>query len=181
MIKILYWNCRGIGNSPTQSMLHHLLHVNSPDLLFLSEPMNPFLSFISNGVHSFGFDSFLSNINNSLWCLYKSSSNYNPSLIDQSDHHITIKSFDSSSSSSSLTIGVYGSIDFRTRRSLWNYLTITSSTVLPWSVIGDFNATVLASEKLSIHPPPASSVKDFNDMVLAVGLINLGFKGNPFT
>lgn len=132
-------------------------------------------------MQSFGFDSFLSNINNSLWCLYKSSSNFNLSLIDQFDQHLTILSLDSSSSSSRLITGVYGSTDYRTRRLLWNYLTITSSTAIPWCVIGDSNATLLASEKLSIRSPSASFVKDFNDMVLATGLIDLGLKGNPFT
>lgn len=71
--------------------------------------------------------------------------------------------------------------DNRTRRSLWNYLAITFSTSLPWCAIGDFNAILLASEKLSTRPPSAYSVKDFNDMVLATGLIDLGFKGNFFT
>eukprot|EP00268_Persea_americana_P027012 TRINITY_DN26537_c0_g1_i2.p1 TRINITY_DN26537_c0_g1~~TRINITY_DN26537_c0_g1_i2.p1 ORF type:complete len:113 (+),score=19.26 TRINITY_DN26537_c0_g1_i2:194-532(+) len=82
MIKILYWNCRGIGNIPTKTMLHHLNSVNSPDLLFLAEPMVQFNSFISVGVQSSGFDCFLSNDNNSLWCFYKSSSNLSFSLRD---------------------------------------------------------------------------------------------------
>ena len=78
------------------------------------------------------------------------------------------------------TTGVYGSTDYITGRSLWNYLVNISSTALPWCVIGNFNAILLATEKLSTCPP-SISVKEFNDMVLATGLKDLGYNGNSFT
>lgn len=71
-------------------------------------------------------------------------------------------------------------MDYRIRRELWDHLINTSSTSLPWCVIGDFNSILLAIEKLSIRPSSSSSVKDFNDMVLASGLKDLGFRGNSY-
>ena len=62
-----------------------------------------------------------------------------------------------------------------------DYLISTSSTNLPWCVIGDFNAILLAKEKFSTLPNSALSVKDFNDMALATGLKDLGCRGNSFT
>ena len=47
--------------------------------------------------------------------------------------------------------------------------------------MGDFNSILLHSEKFSIRPPSSPSVKDFNDMVIATGLKDLGFRGNCFT
>lgn len=61
MFIVLYWNCRGIGNTATKRMLHHLVSLHSPDIIFLSEPKTHFHSFSSISLHSFGFDSFLSN------------------------------------------------------------------------------------------------------------------------
>lgn len=78
-------------------------------------------------------------------------------------------------------MGVYGSIDYITRRSLWDYLVNTSSTPLPWCVTGDFTAILKAKEKFSIRPPSSLSVKEFNDMALASSLKDLGFGGNRFT
>lgn len=37
-MKILFWNCRGIGNTDTRSVLKKLNSSNRPDFLFLSEP-----------------------------------------------------------------------------------------------------------------------------------------------
>lgn len=154
-------------------MLHRLISVNSPDLIFLSEPMAQSSSSASI-VQSSGFDSCLPNTNNSIWCLYKSSSNLTLTLRDQSSQHITVNVADSSSLSPSFITAVYGSTDYRIRRSLWNYLVSVSSTVLPWSIIGDFNAILLASLKISTRPPASISVKDFNDMVMSTGLKDLG-------
>ena len=48
-------------------------------------------------------------------------------------------------------------------------------------MIRDFNAILLAQEKLSIRPPSSLSIKEFNEMSLAAGLNDLGFRGNNFT
>lgn len=38
MIKVLFWNCSGIGSFPTNTMLHHFIGSHSLDLIFLAEP-----------------------------------------------------------------------------------------------------------------------------------------------
>ena len=159
-------------------MLLHLISVHSPDLLFLSEPKASLDS--SNPVLSSGYISSFSNTNSSLWCFCKPSSTFCFSLLDHSSQHISINAVGSSPSSSSLITGVYGSTDYRVRRVLWDYLISTSSTINPWCVIGDFNAILLGKEKLSTRPPSSLSVKDFNDMVLASDLQDLGFRGSSF-
>eukprot|EP00268_Persea_americana_P034025 TRINITY_DN33662_c0_g2_i1.p1 TRINITY_DN33662_c0_g2~~TRINITY_DN33662_c0_g2_i1.p1 ORF type:complete len:402 (-),score=60.83 TRINITY_DN33662_c0_g2_i1:2739-3944(-) len=181
MIKILFWNCRGIANTPTQMMLHHLITSHKPDLIFLTEPKTILSSSITINFHSLGFTSSFSNQTNSLWCLFNPNQNFSFSLLAHSNQHITIEFADFHSSSLGLVTGVYRSTDNRIRRDLWDHLSKFSNTSLPWCVIGDFNSILLASEKLSIKPSPSPSVKDFNDMVLSSGLKDLGFRGNSFT
>ena len=48
-------------------------------------------------------------------------------------------------------------------------------------MIGDFNAILLAKEKLSTRPPSSLSLKEFNEMTMASGLKDIGFRGNSFT
>lgn len=152
MVKILSWNCRGIGNTPTKSILAHFLRVHSPDILFLSEPKAPLDSQNPSAFQSFGFNLSFSNHNSSLWCLCNSNSKYTFTLSDFSNQHISIYLVDPYSSIAGLVTSVYGFTDYRTRRALWEYLVNTSSTILPWTVIGNFNSILLAQEKWSIRP-----------------------------
>ena len=48
-------------------------------------------------------------------------------------------------------------------------------------VIVDFNAILLAKEKLSTCPPSSLFVKEFNEMAMTTGLKDLGFIGNNLT
>ena len=37
-MKCIYWNLRGIANSPTKMALKNLIIANKPDLIFIAEP-----------------------------------------------------------------------------------------------------------------------------------------------
>ena len=102
-------------------------------------------------------------------------------LSDFSNQHISINFLDPSTSMAGLITGVYGSTDYRVRCTLWEYLVNTSSTSLPWTVIGDFNSILITQEKLSTHPHSSISVREFYDMIMAAGLKDLGFSRNRFT
>lgn len=52
---------------------------------------------------------------------------------------------------------------------------------MPWCVIDDFNAILLAKEKLSLRLHSSLLVKEFSEMALTASLRDLGFKGNSFT
>ena len=127
MFKVLYWNCRGIGNTPIKMVLLHLIVVYCSDIIFLSEPKILFDSSISTGVQPFRFNFSLLNTNGSLWCFCNSSPNLNFSLLDHSNPHFTIKILDLPTSSSCMITGVYESTDHRLRRNLSDYLVNTSS------------------------------------------------------
>ena len=139
------------------------------------------LDSFSNGCLPFGFSPSFPNLENSLWCLCNQSSNLSFTLLDLSSQHISISISASPSSPSSVNTGDYGSTDYRQKRNLWNYLTNSSFSSQPWCVIGDFNAILLAEEKLSTCPTSPLSGKEFYEMALAVGLKDMGFRGNSFT
>ncbi|XXG49475.1 hypothetical protein AAC387_Pa02g3652 [Persea americana] len=181
MINIHFWNCWGIANSQTKVMLHHLLSSHKPDLIFLAEAKTSFNPSITSFFHPLGFTSSFTNQINSLWAIFNPNHFSTLSLIDHSNQHISLKFVNPQSSSAGIVTGVYGSTDYRIRRDLWDYLTTSSQTSLPWCVIGDFNSILLASEKLSLRPSSSPSVTDFNNMVLSTGLKDLGYKGNTFT
>eukprot|EP00268_Persea_americana_P061729 TRINITY_DN7830_c0_g1_i4.p1 TRINITY_DN7830_c0_g1~~TRINITY_DN7830_c0_g1_i4.p1 ORF type:complete len:367 (+),score=53.05 TRINITY_DN7830_c0_g1_i4:1557-2657(+) len=161
-------------------MVSHLIATHSPDILFLSEPKTNLASF-SNGSFPFGLSPSFSNTDNSLWCLCSQSSKFSFSLLDHSSQHVSISISSSPFSTYSIITGVYGSTDYRQRRDLWDYLTNSTFSSLPWCVIGDFNAILLAKEKLSLRPQSSLSVREFSEMAMAAGLTDLGFRGNNFT
>lgn len=75
--------------------LFHMVSVNNPDTIFLSEPKIKFSTFHSFKLSNFGFDThfstLLSNGNIHILCLAKSSSNIIIAVLDSSYLHFTIK------------------------------------------------------------------------------------------
>ena len=51
----------------------------------------------------------------------------------------------------------------------------------PWCCNGDFNAILHAGEKLSAYPPPFKQKAEFGSTLDSCGLLDLGFRGYPFT
>ena len=51
----------------------------------------------------------------------------------------------------------------------------------PWVVIGDFNAYLHASEKMSARQPQFSQIEAFREALSSCQLHDLGFKGYSYT
>ncbi|XXG76419.1 hypothetical protein AAC387_Pa08g0774 [Persea americana] len=185
MLKVLYWNYRGIANNPTKRTLTNLVLKHSPDLIFISEPMSLFSSTSSLRLSGFGFDTFHSNASQStvtnVWCISKSSHHLSISISDFSSQHLSMLLHNSISGLSSLISGVYGSNNQSQRKELWKVIIDSSTTTFPWCVLGDFNATLSHAEKLSLHQSNHSSLRDFQATVLQAGLIEVLYSGNKFT
>lgn len=175
----MFWNCRGISNSPTKCALRRLVSA-------LAEPKTSFVSLKAISLEKFGFDSLFSTPTldsgiSHMWCFAKSSTVSNYSILNFSPQHISIKVVNSVNDETSLVTAVYGSTDYRVRRDLWNSLISSSSTTLPWCVLGDFNAIPDASEKLSSRPARASLISEFQSMLITSGLTNAGYEGPHYT
>lgn len=154
MLKVLYWNCRGIASRPTQRALANMILKHSPDLIFISLSWN-----------KLGFDTFHSNgpssATTNLWCLSKSSHLLSTTVKDFSSQHLSLLLHNSTSGLTTIITGVYGSTNPSFGKDLWSILIDSSSTTLPWCVLGDFNVTLSHADKLSIHQPILSSLRAF--------------------
>ncbi|XXG61032.1 hypothetical protein AAC387_Pa04g2791 [Persea americana] len=174
MIKVLYWNCRGIANNPTKRALANKVHKHSPDLILLSDPMSAFSSTQSLKICSFGFDTFHSDASHlprpHLWCISKPSHHLLATISDSSSQHLTMLLQNPILGLSTLITGVYGANNPTLRKDLWKQLIDTSSTTLPWRVLGDFNAILNHADKLSVSHSNPSSLKDFQSTVLQTSL-----------
>jgi hypothetical protein len=118
-MKCLYWNVRGLANSPTKLALKNLLSLNKPDFCFISEPwLN--ISRISNSWwNRFGLKVFAVNNRNillpNLWCLC--STHLTPTLIDV-DNQLVSFVVDVSGVIFGTT-AVYASTCYLSGRALW--------------------------------------------------------------
>ncbi|KAJ4851481.1 hypothetical protein Tsubulata_031154 [Turnera subulata] len=81
-----------------------------------------------------------------------------------------------------LFTAVYGSPQAAPRRALWQNLGVLAPTIRePWLIAGDFNAILDAAESSNPRKSPSSSMRDFQDCLVAAGMLDLGYVGPQFT
>ncbi|KAF7152387.1 hypothetical protein RHSIM_Rhsim01G0140300 [Rhododendron simsii] len=77
---------------------------------------------------------------------------------------------------------IYGCPNREGRDQVWENLRgIWRSEILPWFGIGDFNEILSTEDKMGENSPNPARHISFHGMLLACGLIDLGFKGPKFT
>jgi hypothetical protein len=182
-MKILSWNYRGISRPAAVRGLRALIRANNPDILFLSETKSPpsLVSYILNQLGYYSMthvapigscgglvltwrlgvelECFLTNRNNiSAWC------------------------FSDPPNSPWILSCIYGPPETVNKPAFWDSLTaVGENFVSPWLCIGDFNFVIDQSEKMGGRPVASSSHCPFKHFIDHLGLVDLGFVGNPFT
>lgn len=146
-MKILFWNIRGIANTPSRLALNRIILVNKPDFIFLAELWISYDRFLQTWFRRLGFKLFACNIrqNNhpNLWCLC--TFNLNPTIVASSNQHVSL-TYTSNSSLFGIS-AVYASTCYLHRRLLWNDLINCHNLYsIPWCTLGDFNAVIGAHE-----------------------------------
>ena len=102
-------------------------------------------------------------------------------LINYSMHHVMVKVVEADGFSWVLTC-FYGWPETEQRFKSWALLNHLRSFVNgPWMCIGDFNAILSSSEKLSKRPPQARLIDDFKEALELNELKDLGFQGYQYT
>ena len=90
-MKCVYWNTRGLANSPTRLALKKLIKQHKPDIILLSEPWMDFDDLPRRWLVSLNLKLFALNSRNNLlpnlWCLCKIS--LNPTLLASDDQHVS--------------------------------------------------------------------------------------------
>jgi hypothetical protein len=123
-MKHIYWNIRGIANSPSKLALKRFLKVYKPDFCYISEPCMDFDNFPTNWFARLNLKMFAVNkrINMlpNLWCFC--SSQLDPTILHIDDQKVSFTVKDSG-----VDVGfsvVYASTDYIKRRQLWHSLTV---------------------------------------------------------
>jgi hypothetical protein len=147
-MKCLYWNVRGLANSPTKLALKNLITINKPDFSFISEPWMNLSRISQSWWNRLGLKVFAVNSRNNLlpnmWC--------------------AIFGF----------TAVYASTYYLSRRSLWTNITsIQTQHPIPWCCIGDFNTILGAQEHKGSTTPARTPMLDFQDWSNSNNLLHL--------
>ena len=119
----MFWNLRGIANSPTKLALKKLLVIHKPDMFFLSEPWIDISKFSLFWLHKLGYKLFSVNnrgtLSPNLWCFC--TRDINLVIILSDEQHV---SFQITSNSKTFCLAaIYASTCHIKRRRLWESLT----------------------------------------------------------
>ncbi|KAH7864497.1 hypothetical protein Vadar_030200 [Vaccinium darrowii] len=106
----------------------------------------------------------------------------NVSLKKMCSWFIDVEVFDAMRNRAWRLINVYFSANDQLRKSQWDFF-VRYKTCLgdDWLMWGDMNDLVCAEEKLGGSYRPACSFRGFQKFIDDCGLVDLGFKGYPFT
>jgi hypothetical protein len=118
-MKYIFWNVRGIANSPTKLALKRLLIAYKPEFCFISEPWMKFTDFPPNWFSRLNLKQFAvnnrSNLLPNLWCFGSSNIDLVVVHVDDQQVSFTVKE-------NGVDIGisvVYASTNYVKRRQLW--------------------------------------------------------------
>ncbi|CAL1411808.1 unnamed protein product [Linum trigynum] len=176
----LVWNCRGFGQPPIVRQLRKMVKMFKPSFVFLSETQKK-RSYMETKRKSMRFagNSYVCPIDQAgglaLWwvegisCKILDSDQFFIDVLVEGDDGFYITF-------------VHAPSDPNRRRDFWDRISsLRSSFDDKWVVIGDMNVILFPEEKLGGGPPRNESVIPFKNFVDDNALMDLGFKGYPFT
>ena len=181
-MRLLSWNCQGLGNLWTVQSLHKLVREQALDVCFLMETRLDRSGFEKH-CGDLPFKNKLivkkPNSGGGLALLWKEEMTLD--VINFTDNHILAKVVENDGFVWHLT-GFYGWPEANEKRKSWALLTHLQSFIEgPWCCIGDFNAILHASEKQSVHASYYNQMEDFRVALEDCRLADLGFSEHKFT
>uniref|UniRef100_A0A2N9FSP0 CCHC-type domain-containing protein n=1 Tax=Fagus sylvatica TaxID=28930 RepID=A0A2N9FSP0_FAGSY len=182
-MRLLSWNCRGVGRPPTVRAIKALARKEGPDVLFVSETKLKFpkverLRLSMGFAESFYVDSFGKAGGLALfWKL-----GVELEVVFSNKNCIAALVYSDPPDNPWLMIGVHGPPYLAMRRKFWRLMEeIIDSFSRLWMLIGDINSIVTSSEKRGGISNVGGSSKYFTNFVDHVGAIDLGFSGSKYT
>ena len=181
-MRLLSWNCQGLGNPWTVRSLHDLVRDQAPTVCFLMETRLDKEGFMHH-CRELAYPNKLivkkPDSSGGLALVWKEETRLE--VINYTDNHILAKVVEDNGFQWFLT-GFHGWSEANQKCKSWALLKHISSFVDgPWCCVGDFNAFLHASEKLSTHPPSVEQMEEFGAALEECNLIDLGFCGYKFT
>ncbi|CAN6541779.1 unnamed protein product [Malus baccata var. baccata] len=180
-MKIITWNCQGIGGDLTVDNLLEQNRLHTPDIMILLETKNK-SSRYGYLKKRLGMD-FLhavepKGIGWGLCVFWKDASLV--LLVKSADHMIEVKVWDEENECYWRLFGIYASTDEKKRRDQWRMLgnRIRRERDL-CLLIGDFNDILCNGEKEGGNHRSTASMRDFREFVSTNELLDLGYEGYP--
>jgi hypothetical protein len=181
-MKILRWNCRGLGNPRIVRELRQLVKNKRPEVVFimetkmLSTKLDPIRSKLGFK-NVFGVDSCGKSGGLALFWQEE----VKLEIHNYSRRHINAIVSGEGRTPWKLS-GFYGHLDVSKRGEVWGLMR-TLATFQPeaWVVIGDFNEIVESSEKQGVGNRPRSQMEAFQRVISDCGLSDLGYRGLKYT
>lgn len=181
-MKLLSWNCQGVGNLRTVRILGNLIKSLNPTFLFLSETLVT-SSTIAELCDKFGFADYFAvdkvGRGGGLAVLWKQTMSCK--IMDSSNNYINVYFMERNSPSWRLTC-FYGFPERTRRQESWDFLRqIAAKDSIPWCVFGDFNELLYATDKKGQHPHPQNLFDGFRAAIDDFNLLELDLMGGEFT
>ena len=180
-MKILSWNCRGLGSHWTKSYLREIWHKNKPDFLFLSETKQDF-GLVQGFQFHFGYDNLatMDPIGRSGGLALYYNNEFQVKILYSSNRMIDVEAV-VKGKQVFLTF-VYGEPDQKLREQVWERLTRYGlSRSDPWFIIGDLNEIIGNHEKDGGSLRCATSFIPFNNMIRNSGLLEFPARDNKLS
>ncbi|KAK8335229.1 hypothetical protein V6Z12_A09G039500 [Gossypium hirsutum] len=181
-MKIICWNCRGVGNPATVRDLKQLLVAIDPDIIFLCETKvsaNRF-DFVRRRCRMEGCLAVnAEGKGGGLVMMWKESKKVE--IQTYSGNHIDALVHMKNESPIRFT-GFYGNADPNRRQNSWNMLKRVGQTVTgKWIIGGDFNAILVEAEKDGGRRKPKVLMEEFRTIVDELAVVDLKTDNGWFT
>ncbi|XLR25102.1 hypothetical protein S83_053002 [Arachis hypogaea] len=186
-MKIISWNCRGLGNPWAVRALNKLLKQQAPNLIFLMETRRKIDEL--NRIRNRGGMGNIAGIDcegegrsraGGLAVMWDSSIVLEVSSM--SLNHIDMRVKAAEVGQQWRITGFYGNPDAANKKKSWDLLSsLGQSQNMPWLVFGDFNQILEQKEKTGGLPVTYSQMKGFQEVLQMNQLLDLGFVGHSFT
>jgi len=182
-MKVLSWNCQGLGSPLTVQHLRALVARERPNLVFLMETKNQYQR-VEHIKRSLKFSSmFVVNLIGTAGGLVLLWDDLVQLTIEHTSQEFIDLSCKVTRNGYKMQISfLHASTDFHERVSLWNLLyTRHGATTAPWLCIGDFNEVLYHWEKIGQRLTERFRMTAFRHFVDSCSLINIESKGCAFT
>mgnify|MGYP001010734247 FL=1 len=181
-MKILSWNCRGIGDPATVRELCDLVEICSPTILCLVETQLQ-KSRVEGLRFSLGFDFSFgvgSTGRSSAICIFWKTY-IDVAIKNYSEYHVDNWVTEAGREQWRMTC-FYGEATRSLRYKTWNTMTrLRGESTLPWMCIGDFNEILRAEEQHGPKEQDSAQIEAFREAVDVCGLAGLGYRGLDWT